>query len=176
MSDPTLAKVRKDKVIHKESGRNTYRLEIKFKLPAGFARFQKSLGASVSTVIYAQDSRNRWFRLTLSHMSMRALGEQNKKPEDKKVTFETWKSNWESEARGSMADKTKKFQMAGIRGEGYKNLRGEIDGWPATFNSVLGDAKGWRNFCRVETRGGFAKEYAKPIKALLKSFKLKPVK
>jgi len=177
MHDPAYAKERKEEVKHTEVGRKAYEMEVSVKLPPGFVLHDKSLGASVSVVIVAQDENNRWFQLIMSHISHRAAGDQNKVAEDKNVRLESWKSNWESKARGKGAKRTTKFAIGQVRGEGYKDLEGEVNGWPATFTAVVGDKpSGWRTYVEIETRGGFGEKYEKEIKALLRGIKLKALK
>ncbi|MHC4452385.1 MAG: hypothetical protein ACYS0E_19965 [Planctomycetota bacterium] len=177
MSSPTEKKVVKGKKSFTATGKKAYTVQVSYKLPPGFQVIKKSLGrAQTSIYIVAQDSKNRWFKLELYHMNKQALAQKQRKPQDKDVEFESWKSNWESKARGKAIKKTSKFSIGGINFEGYKELKGDVEGWAATYTAGLGDSKGWRHFIEIETRGGFGAEYKKQIKAVLKGIKLKPVK
>ncbi|MHC4848251.1 MAG: hypothetical protein ACYTEG_07340 [Planctomycetota bacterium] len=177
MSEPAEKKVVKGKKSFTATGKKAYTVEVRYKLPPGFQVIKKSLGRSQTSIhIVAQDSKNRWFKLELYHVNKQALAQKNLKPQDKDVEFESWKSNWESKARGKTIKKTSKFSIGGVGFEGYKQLEGDVEGWAATFTAGLGDSKGWRHFIVIETRGGFAEVYKKQIKAVLKGIKLKPVK
>ncbi|MHC4938372.1 MAG: hypothetical protein ACYTHK_05335 [Planctomycetota bacterium] len=177
MSDPANKKTRKGKKVFRATGKKSYQVEISYKLPPGFIVIPKAINRSVTSIyIVAQDSKNRWFKLELYHLHKQALAQKNQQPQEKDVEFESWKSNWESKARGKSIKKTDKWTIGGVKFEGYKELEGDVEGWAGTFTAGLGDAKGWRHFIEIETRGGFAEEYKKQVKAVLKGIKLKPKK
>jgi len=177
MEDPALAEERKDEVNHSERGRKLYEVEYSFKLPPGFQRVEGSTEGNRAFLIVAQDGENRWFTLTINAVSKRATGDKKGGNVALDWSFDkdldSWKSNWESKARGSKVKKEKNVRIGNIKGKGWEGLEGEIDGWPATFTCCVGDEEGWRNLIEVETRGGFAKKYGKDIKKLLKSIRIR---
>ncbi|MHC4341614.1 MAG: hypothetical protein ACYSX0_15565, partial [Planctomycetota bacterium] len=103
---------------------------------------------------------------------MFGLSSRAGKLRDKKEDFETWKSNWESKARRTKVPrKTKKFNLGGLRGEGYRELEGVVDDFPASFTGLLQEKKGWRTIVTVETRGDGHVVFEDALKKLFKSMK-----
>jgi len=178
IDDETLGKRRKFETMHSMKGkRNLYEAEWTITLPPGFKALEKKVQSETAVcVVVAQDSKNRWLKMTVNAVSKRARN--SLKPANTDLnwspngTLETWKSNWESRARGDRVRDDKNIRIGRLKGKGYE-LEGEIEGWPATFTCLVGDESQWRVLIEVETRGGFAKEYRKEMRQLMKSLRMR---
>jgi len=178
--NPEFDKARKQTILHTEMGRKAYKLELNMTIPAGFRRLTKKEygpifkdAAKISCILVAQDDKHNWAKIIIVHSSAKALGDQKKVFGDKKETFATWKSNWESKARGKKVPvKAKKVTWGKAKGKGYKLLRGEVSNWPGTFTGIIVEKSGWRTIIEVETRGQNADRFLKDIEAFFKKLKL----
>ena len=173
MTDPANAKVRKMKTALVVTGRKPHKLEIKYTVPKGWVVLERKFGTYNSIVVYAQDKNNSWLKFELHHMNIQALAERNMEPEADGVRLASWKSNWESKARGTkIPRKPQKFNLCSpIKGKGYKLLEGEVNGWPSSFTCCVGRSSGWRNAAEIETVGD-RKLFAKDLKGFLRSIKI----
>ncbi len=172
-SDTDNAKVRKMKTALVVTGRKPHKLEIKYTVPKGWVVLERKFGKYNSIVVYAQDKNNSWLKFELHHMNIQALAERNMEPEADGVRLASWKSNWESKARGTkIPRKPQKFNLCSpIKGKGYKLLEGEVNGWPSSFTCCVGRSSGWRNAAEIETVGD-RKLFAKDLKGFLRSIKI----
>ena len=129
---------------------------------------------------YGQDNKNNWIKIQMHHENANRISEQQKQFAPPTQDFDTWKSNWESKARGAKIPRKAQSVNLGIRGlgsgKGYKKLTGKIEGHAGTFTGFRVVKKGWRTIVTVETRGTGDKIFAKQAKALFKSLKIKPIK
>ena len=172
LTDPANAKARKMVTPFSMTGRKTYKIELKYVVPVGWAVMEKKFGGNNSIAIYAQNANNGWAKILILHASHKAAGDKNKVLPDKEVQYATWKSNWESKARGSKVPrKPGAVKLGRLSGKGFKKLKGEVNGWPSTFDALQFDKSGWRTFVELETLGDI--EDLKPgLKAFLKSIKI----
>jgi len=173
LADPKFAKVRKGMKVHGHAGRDRkFFLKMEYKLPAGFQDLSDNYPKEYKYPFFhvvAQDEFNNSVVIHMFGLSSRAG-----KLRDKKEDFETWKSNWESKARRTkVPGKTRKFNLGGLRGEGYRELEGVVDDFPASFTGLLQEKKGWRTIVTVETRGDGHVVFEDAIKKLFKSMKFK---
>jgi hypothetical protein len=178
MEDPALQKEREEEIEHSQRGRQLHEIKFEIELPPGFKIVENSHQGQLIMVVVAQDAQNRWFKMTLQAVSKRAANETKGGNVQLDWSFDTelesWKSNWESKARGAKVPrKAQTVKIGNIKGKGYKELKGEVEGWPGTFMACVGDEEQWRCIIEVEMRGGFAKEYRKPVKKLLRSLRIK---
>jgi hypothetical protein len=173
LADPKFAKDRKGMKVHGHAGRDRkFFLKMEYKLPAGFQDLSDNYPKEYKYPFFhvvAQDELNNSVVIHMFGLSSRAGNLRDKDEE-----FETWKSNWESKARRSKVPrKTKKFSLGGLRGEGYRDLGGIVDEFPATFTGLIQEKKGWRTIVTVETRGEGNVVFEDALKKLFKSMKFK---
>jgi len=172
LTDPANAKARKMKTGFVLTGRKPYKIELKYTVPKGFVVLEKKLGGNNSIAVYAQDGNNNWVKIVFLHLSHKEAGDKNAKLVEKKVRYATWKSEWESKARGSKVPaKPVGVRLGKLSGKGYKKLKGEVDGWPATFDGLIFEKSGWRTIVRMDTTGDLT-ALAPGIKDFLKSVKI----
>lgn len=186
VDNPAFAKDRKEKIVHDvRSARRTYRMELKFTLPAGFARYDKKLPSDqLVMVVYAQDGKNNWIRISMIAVNQKKRVDDNPgkivSMPDPDKDAEQWKSNWTGTARGlKVPSNLKKFSLGRIRGEGYDGLSGDAKGFRAKFWGIASSktpGKGWYILVDVETRGDGDKLFEDKMKKMFKSMKVKDVK
>ncbi len=160
------------------TGRRIYKLEAKYILPAGFQLCEeKNYGENLLLALGAQDDKNNWMFIAITAENANRIGEKNMEFEDKSVTFDTWRSNWESKARLSkIPRKPQSVTLGPIRGKGYKLLTGNVENFRGTFTGSLTTIKGWRVTATVETRGRGYDVFEKQMKTFFKKLKIKPLK
>jgi hypothetical protein len=179
LDDPAFAKARKARALHEEKGpRNTHRLQYDFVVPPGFRYFDKKVGESISVVLLAQDKRNNWVRIIIENVSAKRAGEEGKTLGDKREIVATWKSNWESKARGNkMPRRSERFSLGRIpKGEGYKLLEGKVEKFQSTFTGLVSDKSSWRYIVTMETKGDGYKVFEDGITAFFKSIKTRKLR
>jgi len=155
-------------------------IQFDYILPPGFQDAEKvkdpnggiaAIGDTWAVQVVAQDGNNGWVWIKVLARSSKELG-SNQSFEDKKKVFETWISNFESQARGAgrMPKKPEKVKVGNLDGDGCE-LEGKITGFHATEVNMVTDKSGWRIQFELKTRGSGAKTFADGIKTFLKRFK-----
>jgi len=174
LNDPANKEARKHSTSKTDTGRKAYTLEVEFVIPPGFVHLTDKIKSGHTIILAAQDAHNNWIDIKVSNASLRAVGDQNKVFQDKKVDFETWKSNWVNQARGAkFPAKPQKVRIGTISGDGWDEIAGDVDKFHGTFTGLLTEGKGWRTRIEVETRGKGDKVFAEGLKMFGKSLKLK---
>jgi hypothetical protein len=181
LADPKNATERKVSKVHpyKKGAKIMAELKIDFVLPPGFQEVNQvragnigaDVGENVPLQIVAQDENNGWVWITVVAQSAKSLPPNTSFQEKKKV-FETWISNFESQARGAgkMPKKPEKVKVGSLDGDGCE-LEGKINGFHATEFNLVTDDGGWRIQFELKTRGTGAKTFAKQIEQFKKRFK-----
>lgn len=168
------------------SGKRPYRVEIEYELPPGFVLFDDDYGKlfkdpeGFSMFVYAQDDKNNWIKIIIHHSCAMQLSEKNMKFGTRDVAYDSWKSNFESKARGVKVPRREQSVNLHIRGlgsgKGYKQLVGDVEGHRATLTGYLRDKSGWRHVITIETRGDGDKVWEKQTKDFFRSLRIKTQK
>jgi hypothetical protein len=183
LADPKNAAERKATKVHeyKKGAKVAAALQFTYVLPPGFQEAERvkdpvtggvtAIGDQWAVQIVAQDGNNGWVWIKVLALSSKGLP-SNTGFEDKKKVFETWISNFESNARGAgkMPKKPEKIKIGSIDGDGCE-LEGKITGFTATELNMVTDMSGWRIQFEMKTRGTGSKTFAEGIKTFLKKFK-----
>lgn len=177
-SDPELEGERKIEVPHSETKRQTYEFELSFKLPPGWGAIterEKIGNPQVSTVVYAQDADNNWLRITFAHICIRELGGRSLAPPEQQCT--EWKTNWEGQAvRTEFPRKEDKFSIGAFRGKGWKEVTGQIAGFPVQFRALCADEGAFRHLIEMEMRASSddaRKRFEKELRSFEKSIRIR---
>lgn len=180
---------RKTKKLHefKQGGKVAAALQLEYVLPPGFQEvvapkgvFYEGaihVGEGLPLQIVAHDENNGWVWITVEARHMKSLppaqGRQaGGKFEDKKKTFETWISNFESAARGTgrLPKKASDVRVGNLSGDGCE-LEGKISGFHATEYNMVTIESGWWIKFEMKTRGTGSETFAEGIKTFLRKFK-----
>jgi len=182
VADPKLADDRKDQLqteafdtAKKDKSKPSAVLQVKYVAPKHF-RVVEGLApdGDVQLMMVAQDPNNNWaeFRLIARHVTelpLQSNGLRTKFEEPKQI-FASWKSNWETKARGKFPSDTRKATLGGVNFE-HAEAAGTVDGFAATKQHYLAEKWGWHLEMYLETRGGAAEIFKDQIKALLKGLR-----
>ena len=181
VADPAFAKVRKDAVALEAQAYKRYLIEYEVTLPKGFVLIKEGFGTptSYAMIVYAQDGANNWVQIIITNSNAKKVSEEGKRLRSPEGEAETWRSNWSAKARGTkVPKKVQKFSLGKIRGKGFRDMVGKVDGFPGTFTGIVSDkfpGKSWRTRVSVETRGD-ATVWTEALKAFFRKIKAKDIK
>jgi hypothetical protein len=116
-----------------------------------------------------------WIRVTTRNIKSLAPAQGRKAGEqfeDKKATFESWISAFESAARGTgrMPKKPVDVRVGNLIGDGCE-LEGKISKFRATQLNMVTIEGGWWIKFEMKTRGTGDKTFAEGIKRFIKQFR-----
>jgi hypothetical protein len=182
LADPKYAEERKAEKLHqfKQGAKVAAAMEFAYILPPGFVDAERvrdplggivAVGDTVALQVVAQDANNGWVWIRVLAQSSKSLPSNTQFIEKKKV-FESWISNFESQARGTgrLPKKPQKIRVGSLDGDGCE-LEGKIAGFHATEVNMVTDKSGWRIEFELKTRGTGAKTFEEGIKTFLKKFR-----
>ncbi len=158
-------------------------LDFDYVLPRGFQDAERvddpvvpgtfyAVGRHTPIQVVAQDENNGWVWIVVFAKSVKELPPRTKF-EEKKVTFDSWISNFEAQARGAgrMPKKPDKMMFGNLDGDGCM-LKGTINNFRATETHLVTDEAGWRIEIWIKTRGSGATTFAKEIDTFRKKFRV----
>lgn len=174
---------------YKQGDKVVAALKLEYVLPPGFQEVvapkgvmdpeQKALylGENLPLQVVAQDENNGWVWIRVTTRNLKSLApaqgrQAGEKFEDKKTTFESWISNFESAALGAgkLPKKPVDVRVGNLTGDGCE-LEGKISKFRATQVNMVTIEGGWWIKFEMKTRGTGDKTFAGGIKTFLKKFK-----
>jgi hypothetical protein len=166
--NPDFAEPREVETLCELTGRKVYRLGVRYVVPEAFER--RMVDGNTSIRLCAQDKDHNWMQILVWHGNHLSSSDRDKELVDWRVTCNGWREYWLGKAPDArVPEKPQRVRLSrSLRGRGYKQLTGDVGGWPGTLTVMTFDKSNWRTYIAIETRGRGDRVFASGLAEFLK--------